>query len=62
MGSPIKTDDYGYGYDAGYHDGREDGYAQGWADAEHHYEERIARLNAEFLTLQARIAVLERNI
>ena len=62
MSREINTDDYAWGYDQGLRDGREDGYLDGWHNCAKVYESRLADLAMELVTLNARLAVLERRI
>ncbi len=57
-------DGYDAGFDAGYTDGHVKGYseglAEGFAEADTMYQERLRKLYAELLELNARIAVIEK--
>lgn len=62
MPNDINADDYGWGYDQGYRDGCDDGYTDGWRACQAEYEEQLARLRVEIVTMQARVAVLQRKM
>lgn len=62
MAKILNVNDYGIGYDQGYQDGKVEGYQEGYEMASKKFEPRIAKLYAELQELNARIAVLEKNI
>lgn len=62
MAKFLNVNGYEIGYDQGFIDGRADGYAEGYDQATKKYELRVAKLYAELQELNARIAVLEKNL
>lgn len=58
----TKTDNLEFedGYSIGWFEGRDTGYTEGYYAAVQDYEPRLARYNAELLTLNARISYLEK--
>ncbi len=59
MNIDKRYDTYESGYAIGFEDGMLDGYGRGWGEAEAMYERRILLLNAELVSLNARIDRIE---